>query len=285
MEQNKRPHVSVSRIKMYFRCGEMYRRRVIEKEPLIPTIPLHKGSGVHTGAEINFKQKIKSFQDLPKASIIEAAVSGFETRFKKEGVALTAEEEKIGLDLVIGKAKDRTAVLAGMVADYVAPAHQPVIVEQDQRIELMSNLDLWVKLDMINTRNEIVDYKSSKRSLNQADIDQDIQYTLYALTQKSITKADPGPIVIENLVDTGKNTKYNPMTTSRNISHFKKAIEQINIFIAGLKSGVFLPAEKGSWYCNEEHCGYARTCKFYQFYKQGGGARPKPFWFGRKKKK
>lgn len=270
---------------MFFRCGELYRRRVIEKEPLIPTIPLHKGSGVHGAAEINFRQKIESFKDLPVAQIKDAAAAAFEERVKKEGAMLTTAEEGIGFARVIGTAKDRTVALAGLYADFVAPAHQPVLVEQDQRIALTDDLDLWVKLDLVNTRKEIVDYKTSKKSLNQAEVDQDLQYSLYALAQKALTKEDPGPIVVENLVDTGKNVKHNQVTTSRGMAHFQKAVKEINLFLDALKLGVFLPAPKGAWYCSEERCGYARTCKFFQFYKRGGGAAPKPFWWGRKKKK
>lgn len=281
----KKPHTSSSALKMFFRCGEMYRRRHIEREPMIPTVPLIKGSGVHGAAEMNFKQKIESFKDLPIGQIKDAAVASFEARIKQEGVMLTSAEETVGLDKIVGLAKDRTSLLAGLYADFVAPAHQPIKVEEYQRIALNDNLDLLVKLDLINTREEIVDYKTSKKSLNQAEIDQDIQYTLYSLAQRALTGKAPGPVVIENLVDTGKNVKHNQVTTSRGMNEFQAAVKQINLFLDGLKFGVFLPAPKGSWFCNEEHCGYARTCKFYQFYKRGGGDAAKPFWWGRKKKK
>lgn len=285
-KEPRRPHVSHSAINWYLeKCGYYFEQKWIRKIPVPPTAYLHKGSSVHAGSEVNFKQKIKSFKDLPASQIQEATVAAFDDRVKAEGYMLTAEEEKIGSGIVLGRAKDKAAELALLYAQNIAPAHQPILVEEYQRIKLKDDLDLLVKLDLINDLNRIVDLKTGKRAMSQAAIDSDLQFSIYALAYRAINKKDPDAVVIENLVESPKNTKHLRFITRRTELDFKKVVTKINRFIAGTSLGVFLPAAKGSWFCNEDHCGYARSCKYYQFYKQGGGSQPVPFWMKFKRKK
>lgn len=282
----KRPHVSHTAIEWYLeKCGEFYRRRYLDKEPVPPTAAMHKGSSVHSGAEENFKQKITSRQDLSSSKIQEITAAAFETRVKAEGVLLTSKEETIGYQRVLGQAKDRAVILADIYAREVAPQHQPVMVEQLQRIRLNDEYDLLVKLDMINDLRQIEDLKNRKRAMSQKEINDSLQFPIYGLAYRALTKTDPAGVVVDNLVDAPVNPKHVRITRPLGMADYQKAVDKINLFLFGVKSAVFMPAPKGSWYCDEDHCGYARTCKFYQYYKRGGGKQQLPFWMKFKKKK
>ena len=67
------------------------------------------GSSMHKGAEVNFKQKLDSHEDLPVAQVVEAAVAGFNERLEKDDVSLDKDEQAIGREVVLGKARDTVA--------------------------------------------------------------------------------------------------------------------------------------------------------------------------------
>lgn len=283
--QVKRPHISATKIEQCVDyCGYAYYLRYILKKPSLPTTAFLKGSSVHYGAEQNFKQKIQSFQDLSKSKVQEISIAAFETRVKSEGVSLSEAENSAGITTTLSAAKDRTAALSALYSENVAPAHQPVIVEEFQRIQLNENLDLVVKLDLINTQDKIVDLKTSKRSWTQQQADKSFQFDIYGLAYRALYKKDPAGVITENLVDTGKNTKHCHFETSRTDIHFKRAIKKINDYLYMTENEIFPPAPKGSWWCSDSACCFARECKYFQWYKRGGGNAKRPFWMNRKKK-
>ncbi len=136
MTDAKKPYISASQLGMYERCGEQYRRRYIEKERIPPGVALLKGTGVHGGARVNFRQKVETHEDLPKKDIVEISVTEFERSYQNQGVLLTAEEESIGLQKVMGETKDSVVTLSGLFADEVAPVYQPAFVEESYRITI-----------------------------------------------------------------------------------------------------------------------------------------------------
>lgn len=266
------------------KCGEFYYRRWILKERVPPKALLHKGSAVHTGSEENFRQKIKTGVDLSAAKIQGITAAAFDERVKTEGFGLTPAEEKIGYNLVLARTKDRAVNLAGIYTREVAPVHQPIIVEEKMNIELAPGVELVAKMDLINSRDQIVDLKNSKQAWNQKRADGSIQLSLYALAYRALFKKDPAGLIIENLVDAPKNPKRVQLETKRSVKALEKAVQDINLFLYALQSGTFLPARRGEWFCNEDHCGFAETCRYFQFYKRGGGKVSTPFWMKRKKK-
>lgn len=283
--QPKRPHISATKIEQCVDyCGYAYYLRYVLKKASPPTSAFLKGSSVHAGAEENFKQKIKSFQDLSKAKVQEISISAFETRFKAEGISMSKDEDSTGLSLTLAAAKDRTAALSALYSENVAPVHQPVLVEEFQKIRLNDELDLLVRLDLINDQDKIVDLKTSKRSWTQQQLDKSFQFDIYGLAYRAIYKKDPAGVITENLVDTGKNTKHVQLCGFRSDVHFKRAIKKINDFLYMTEKEIFQPAAKGSWWCSDSACSFARECKYFQWYQRGGGNVKRPFWMNRKKK-
>jgi len=120
-----REYISYSQVGMFLRCGEQYRQRYIENRVIPPAIAMIKGSAVHKGAELNWKQKIDTKKDLSKNDIVDLSVIALEER-AREDLFLSEDEKTIGKDNLIGAAKDSVVSIAGLYADTMAPAIQPL---------------------------------------------------------------------------------------------------------------------------------------------------------------
>jgi hypothetical protein len=264
MEKNQKRYISASQLQMYERCGEQYYRRYILKEKIPPGISLLKGTGVHGGARANFRQKVESKQDLPRKDIVEIAVTEFERSFDQQGVLLTAEEETIGLKKVLGETKDSVVKLADLYAVEIAPAYQPVFVEESYRIVIENSLyDLLAIMDLADEQERVVDLKTGAKSKTQKDVDTSEQLTFYALVYKAKTKRLPKEVRLETLVDT-KVAKVQTLFSTRDDEDLRVLVERVNTMIQGLEKGVFVPAQPTSWVCDERYCGYAPTCRYYK---------------------
>jgi len=119
--------ISYSRLSMYLRCGEQYRRRYIEKEVIPPGIALIRGISVHKGAEENNRYKLATKKDKKKSDILGIVSDTFDQKLK-DGIWLT-KEEKSRKGQIIGDGKDDAIKLAGLYCDETAPAIMPDKIE------------------------------------------------------------------------------------------------------------------------------------------------------------
>ena len=155
---NDKPYISPSQIFTYSKCGEIYRRRYIEKEVIPPGIAQTKGLSVHKGAEFNFKPKIQTKKDKPVGDVVDFSVAAFEGQVENEGLSLNSEEEGRGKKIVVGEAKDKTAKMASVLMTHVAPRYQPVTVEEPVVVPLeTSTHDLKGIIDLEVEDGSIVD--------------------------------------------------------------------------------------------------------------------------------
>lgn len=263
MNDKTKPHISPSQVASYTKCGEAYRRRYIIGDKIPPSISLNKGRAVHKGAQYNFEQKVDSHVDLKPQDIIDKSVSDFETTKEKEGLLLSAEEVARGKTIVISEAKDSTRDLAGLFAREVAHKYQPKAVEEEVFTELPSSShNLKGFIDLTTTDNKIVDLKTSKKSWSQVKVDEDFQFTFYAMNFRAKNGKDPKGIVVENLVDTGKTLKSLTFESQRGAADYEAAINRLNRVLEGINAGIYTPANDGAWWCDKRYCGYYSTCSF-----------------------
>jgi len=248
---------------MYLRCGEQYRRRYIEGEKIPPGIALIKGKSIHRGAEANHRQKIDSHEDLKKKDIVEIAVGEVESIKAEDGYSLTEEEQAIGAKKILGQVKDRIAVIAELYADEVAPTIQPTLVEESWRIELPGSHDLFGIMDYCDDKEWIGDIKTAGRSKSQGDIDNNIQMTFYSLAYQNKFGHPPAGLRMDVLVD--KNVPAAQfLVSTRDKQDYQILLNKINIMLAGLKAGIFLPAAEGGWVCSKTYCGYWGECPYFR---------------------
>jgi hypothetical protein len=259
-DPTKKPYISPSQLEMYTRCGESYRRRYVLGERIPPGVAAVRGTAIHKGAELNYAQKIKTHVDMTESQVVEIAASTFDEKVKNEGVWLSPDEQSAGEKIVVGEAKDTTVTLAGLMARESLPRFQPAEVEVTGRLEIpTASHDLLGRLDLVDERDFIVDFKTSSRKKNQADVDGDTQFTFYDLLFRAAKGRAPKGIIIENLVNK-KVPEALTLATSRTLDDTQALVNRVNTMIHGLKAGVFMPSPAGSWNCSPRWCGYWASC-------------------------
>ena len=259
---DSKPYLSHSQINMFSNCGEQYRRRYIEGEKIPPGVAALRGRGVHGASEINFRQKIETGADLPKADLVDAAVTAFRETQYREGVWLTEEERGQGADVVVGKAIDSTVRLTGLYADNVAPAVDPALVETRIRIELPeSPYDMLGVVDVATKDHRIKDLKTAAKSKTQSDADSSLQLTWYGLSYQAATGHEVASVDLEVLVDT-KTPKHQRLATTRSRRDYEVLVQRVNATIRAIQAGVFPPANPGWWGCSPRFCGFFSSCRY-----------------------
>jgi len=248
-----KPYLSPTQLETYLRCGEAYRRRYVEGERIPPGIVAVQGTGVHGGAEVNFRQKIATGKDLPVRDIVDASVESFDKHLA-EGWTVDPEGPSVG------DARDEVVSLARVLATEVCPEYQPTHVEQTVRIELPGAHDMLGVLDLA-AGGTVIDLKTTSKTWSQAQIDGSPQLTFYAAANRLLTGQVAQEVVVENLVKT-KRPKRVRLKSTRDAKDFSALAARINAVSAGIQAGVFVPAEAGSWMCSPRWCGYHDTCPY-----------------------
>ena len=255
-----KPHLSASQINMFCNCPEAWRRRYLENEIIPPGIALIKGKSVHKPAETNFRQKIDTHEDLPVAEFGELAAAAFEAELAG-GYQLSAEEESRGDARVLGEAKDSAVAMAIFHGAEQAPDYQPVLVEQTFRIELPGPRDLLGVIDLADTQRRVTDLKTASRKKNQADVDGNLQLTVYAVGHLVVTGEPASELRLDSIVQAKKGLSRDLVTTHRDGADFAALAARINAVTASIEAGIFTPAPPGAWNCSGRGWGYWHSCR------------------------
>lgn len=264
-----KPHISISQVGMYTRCGEQYRRRYVEGEKIPPGIAAIKGISVHKGAEFNFKAKIQSKKDKPVGDVVDYAVATLEGQIENEGITLSPDEKVRGQKVVKDEAKDRTAKMASVLMTQVAPRYQPIAVEETVNVPLeTSSHNLKGIIDLEVEGGTIVDLKTSWQGKNAAKpwtqerVDKSIQLPFYGMMKRSLTGKDPQAVIVENVVE-GSRTPNVTFSRKVGMEDYQAVIRRLNRILDGINKGVYTPANpESSWWCSPNWCGYWATCEF-----------------------
>ena len=249
---SNKKYISSSQLGRYEMCAESYRRRYIEKDIMPPGIALVRGTGVHSGAKANFKQKIESHEDMKKEDIIDISVAEFEKRVEKDGLSFTEEEQSEGESNVIGKTKDSVVSLSELYAEETAPLYQPVQVEEKQRVVLPGDYDLLCIMDLADDQDRVIDLKTTGRKKNQKEVDRSEQMSFYALVFKALNKRLPESVILEVLINKIVPERQCLEGTRTDID-LQILIRRINTMIKGVEAGIFMPCDQGSWKCSKAY--------------------------------
>jgi hypothetical protein len=257
----KKPHRSPTQIDLYSKCGEAFKRRYINGEVIPPGIALITGKGVDGAQQINFRQKIESYRDLPISEIMEAAAEEFDTQASGE-YSLTAEQMSEGPRVVLGKAKDQTVQLARVYAREQAPDYQPISVQREFRIVMpQSTHDLLGFIDLEDILERVTDFKTAKRRKSQDEVNTSLQLTVYAAAYRSWKGRDPREVRLDTLVKSDTPVRQ-VIAAGRGRADYQALVNRFNTMQQGVAAGVFVPAMPGSWWCSPRWCGYWSTCPY-----------------------
>lgn len=266
-KKESQPHVSVSQLRTYRRCGEQYRFRYQEGLRMAPGIAMIKGTGMHRAAALNHAQKIESRVDLPTEDMACAAADAVESEFAG-GVALTAEEQTVGLATMRGRTVDGAVKLTRLYASDLAPGIQPTMSEK--RLLMTpppgSNLERPVELiiDLAEEGDRVRDFKTTSKSPSESEAGRSDQLSVYGLGYEALTGRPAKELELSYLVLTAAgNTKVVRQTTTRTREDYQAVIETMARAVHGIQAGVFVPNTEW-WGCDERYCGFSNICRFYR---------------------
>jgi len=248
--------LSFSRLQMFERCGEQYRRRYVEDEVVPPGIAMYQGTSVHAAAQANYRQKLLTGVDLSPKDIRDIAMEEWRAG-TRAGLMLTAEEELVGEEKVLGQAEKRVSGAAVAFATEVAPLVRPAVVEQTFVLPVGDDAELVFRPDVIETDDGIRDLKISGRRLDPATA---LQLTLYCDGYWQKTGRFPPRVGFDVIAP--KTGKVSILTATRRAEDFTSLHARLNAMYAALQAGLFMPAPPDSWYCSARFCGYFRTCRY-----------------------
>ncbi|MFC1560871.1 RecB family exonuclease [Candidatus Latescibacterota bacterium] len=241
-------HLSVTQFKTYLRCPLQYFFRYGCGIKVPPTGDLVLGRSVHSALKENYRQKLRTYEDLPLDDISDI----FSASFDREAESAAFEKNQNP-----GELKDKGIGLISAYQKEVAPGVQPAAVEQEFLIETgATQLPLKGYIDLIDDQGIIIDHKTSKKSYAADAAEKDLQLTAYALAYRSIFGEPENGVRLDVMVK-NKTPKIQQLSGTRDDQQIKRFLRIAQEVERGIGSGVYFPNE--SYMCRI--CGYGEMCE------------------------
>jgi hypothetical protein len=212
-----------------------------------------QGRAWHQTVEGNYRQKIESQEDLPLSDMQESFANNFDEALDHEEVIFDKGEDPASL-------KDQGVLIVKAHHKVIAPKVRPSLVEEKFLISLGDDFpyDLLGFWDLVEKDGTVVDNKAWGKSRSQADIDSDLQLTVYSLGYRAGKQEIEKGLRIDAVVKT-KIPKAIQLHTTRTNADCQWLLRLIEQVAQAIESGVFYPNPNG-WHCSERFCGYYDKC-------------------------
>ena len=247
-------YLSASQINLYLLCSLKYRFNYIDRLPKpFKSSGLVFGSAVHSSLEWFAKERLKkSESSLEKLLKIFAADWFCQTVEAKIRYKNGESEKSL---LFMGKQ---------MLRQYFHSEKKPVVNAEIPfslpLVDPISGAVLGVTLegyiDLIQQGHEIVEFKTSTRTLTEQTVKDSVQLTCYSYAYEMLFQARPQRLTVVNLVKT-RTPKQVILRTKRTKKDHQRLFHLAQEVLRGIKQGIFIP--QPSWLCKD--CEYAAPCK------------------------
>ncbi len=274
--QIMKPHLSWSRLNMFWRCGEQYRRRYICGEKIPPGISAIQGLAIHAAIEENLRFKLQTGALLPIEAVQDLSRDALDDLWLS-GIYLTPDEANENIQTLKGQAIDFVVRASVAHREMLAPIIEPQYIEWHQRIVLDGYpFDIEARVDIIEDGWRPRDTKSTTKSPAQNAAHYSDQLTLYCLiagiaSGEGITAQQAG--ALDHIIVSRKDARVVVQNTTRCAEDYKIFLRRFENACIAIEKGVFIPASRSDWICGPRWCGYAYTCPYYNnrtFFALGG---------------
>ena len=229
-------YISASQISQFLFCPLAYKYSYIDgvqQDP--PGIYMIYGTAIHEALAHNFRQKIKSREDLSWEEVFKKYLDVFETESSK-------------INFSDGVLKRSFQLSAERTLDYylgnVAPTLQPKCVEQKFELKLKHfPITIMGFIDLITEDGLIIDYKTVgkdwKRKYTLYELDKNFQATMYASAFRKMFKSKEKAIRFDILprYEAEAHLKVTTRTEEQVLNFLKFATDIEKI----IELGVFMP--------------------------------------------
>ena len=256
-----------SHLQVLYRCGEKFRRTIIENEREPATIPLVVGTATHATIARNLTNKIKKGTLLTKEAVQDLSRDDFLYGWKNTEIVLNDEEKSQGLSMTRDHAQDQTIKLVTAHHYEIANLIKPKAVERKWVLEAKDydyNLSGMIDVD---EGNGIRDTKTKKTNTGQREVDTSEQYTIYALAKYLIDGRMPDYVIQDNVLKPTKRRDAYCVSyrSTRTKEDFKVVMRRFDQACRIIKAGIYTPANPFDWWCSANFCGFAAngTCPYF----------------------
>jgi len=263
-------YLSPTQISMYLKCSLQYFWRYHEGIKIPPKGIMTQSNCIHSSVELNFKQKIDTFLDLPLSDVLDNFSTEFDER--KHKTAWFKDEKPAAF-------KDQGYNLLGGYQKIIAPGIQPTHVEHKFEIHF-DNFDIPLigRTDLIHSEN-ISDNKCTGKapSVVAKEADESLQLTAYALAYRAeFHRAEKGVSIIALFRPKDKKeqlshpfVKKATKPKASNVQTFSSTRDQksINRYLKlmahvknAIENDIYHPCDPNNWWCSPAWCGYHAIC-------------------------
>ena len=251
-------HLSASGIRDYLDCGLLYKFSRIDKlQPESYPDSLVLGQAVHR-VLADFYQKLQAGIRLAQKHLEEAFDHHWEALAHGRGDIQYKSGKSFHTYRDEGK-----ALLAAFNAQVPQEDGNILAIEQAFTFELeglpvpiigIFDLVLEDPTGVIT----IVDHKTASKAYSLADVNQNLQMTVYHLAAKSHGYHEQEILLRLDCLIKTKTPRFEQSYTTRSEWDEKKAVKKVQAVWEGITKGVFIPND-GGWKCRT--CGYKTACR------------------------
>jgi len=256
----KKPVYSISQIGMYIRCGLQWEFRYIQGLIIPPSAAATQGRAVDAGISLNLAQKVTSGIDIPLEQVRDHTSDIFE----KEAVTTVWDGDDRG------EVKDQALQIVTLHHKELAPTIQPATVQEKFRLNLEGEFDVQGIIDITEKNDVVVDTKvTSAQKQNSFEVARALQPAMYDFAFKTLRDRPAAGFRYDLLIRPTKTlpARKKPVPGKVEVEDHQWAFETIERAHKGIKAGVALPADEGSWACG--YCGYGSSGLCPKFKKRG----------------
>jgi hypothetical protein len=245
---------SASSIATFLRCAKQWEYAYIYEYKRPPSLRMIIGTSAHAAAEVNYKQKIETREDLPLDDALDVFSDAFDSAVGEAQADIEDGKE------TTGEAKDSGIKTLSVYHEEVAPGIQPLWVEHEGLIHV-NDVPYSYTIDLVDDKGRVRDHKYTKRRPQGAG-DYRLNMIGYALGYRNETGETETDVVLDYMVRT--QTPYHwPVASNGPVP------EKAEIAFAGVLAmvdqavheGTFLPTGLTNHACG--WCGYRDICSYY----------------------
>ena len=244
--------ISYSQMSTYLNCGIKYEKRYIERIPQLSTPTLVAGRAIHSGIELNYRQKINTRKDLPVSDLKDCVADAIERGFQEE-LFLMEDEKAVTMNSLKADWKDLSVKGIEAYHREISPQVFPVEAEHNFLVPLQDNHQLYGFIDIVDERKIIRDTKTSKKMPFQKTADRNVadesqQLTAYALAYKTLYGELPEKLTLDYIILNGevKTIIYETARKAEDIEVFMKRLRRV---VNGIQRRVFCRPQKHGFVC------------------------------------
>jgi hypothetical protein len=252
--------ISQSKANMFFRCAEQFRRVYLDGERILPGIALHKGKSVHAGVEHENRIRAATGEDAPLDEVTDITRDTFVHDVKEQGVFLAKEEvgEKKSL---LNASLTESIAMAKTYRNEVAPTYAEIAAVEERMVaDIGLGLPLVGVLDF-TADGRITDVKTASKRWTAGRELYEIQPTFYRILcrENGLGNLPAGYVILSPAKDRINVDVREAPRTNHDETILKR---RLTVMLSMIETGIFPPAEPGSWVCSPRWCGFYYDCPF-----------------------